>query len=83
MDQRHRISFWLALLQLYNEGYLFVVQHLPYVFEAIVVIPTTKRLLHLEYVQGVPGHLIKVCSDLARALMTIFVFLHNIVFHDF
>ena len=72
-------------MELYSECYRFGIQssqHLPYVLENVVDILTTKRLVWRESSQGGPRHLIEVSSDLARALITNFVFRRNIASHD-
>ena len=68
MDRSHRIPFWLALMELYGDGYRYgnhSDKHLPYVFEQVVDVLVSRRQ---ERSQGVPEHLISVFSDLARAL---------------
>ena len=82
MDRSHRIPFWLALVELYSDGYRYGChsdKHLPLVFEEVVDVLLTKRQ---ERSQGAPEHLISVCSDLARAFMTNSVFRHKIATHD-
>ena len=85
MDRGHRIPFWLALMEVHSDGCRYGVQsdqNLPYVFEKVVDILTTKRLVQQESSQGAPERLIEVSSDLARALMTNPVFRHKIATHD-
>ena len=82
MDRSHRIPFWLALVELYSDGYRYGChsdKHLPHVFEQVVDVLLTKRR---ERSQGPPEHLIGVCSDLAGAFMTNSVFRHKIATHD-
>ena len=72
-------------MEVHSDGYRYGVQsdqNLPYVFEKVVDILTTKRLVQRESSQGAPEHLIEVNSDLARALMTNPVFRHKIATHD-
>ena len=82
MDRSHRIPFWLALVELYSDGYRYGChsdKHLPRVFAQVVDVLLTKRQ---ERSQGAPEHLIGVCSDLSRAFMTNSVFRHKIATHD-
>ena len=55
MDQGHRIPFWLAMeLRSDDDRFGFQSdQNLPYVFETLVDILTTKRLVQRECFQGV------------------------------
>ena len=46
MDRSHKIPFWLALVELYSDGYRYSShgdEHLPYVFEQVVDVVLTKR----------------------------------------
>ena len=82
MDRSHRIPFWLALAELYSDGYRYGChsdKHLPCVVEQVADVLLTKRR---ERSQGAPEQLIGVCSDLARAFMTNSVFRHKIATHD-
>ena len=82
MDRSHRIPFWLALLELYNDGYRYGTHgdnHLPHVFEQVVDVIVSKRQ---DQAQGAPERVISVCSDLAGALMSNAVFRHKIATHD-
>ena len=82
MDRNHRIPFWLALVELYSDGYRYGRhgdEQLPYVFEQVVDVLLTKRR---ERSQSPPEHVISVCSDLACALMSNSVFRHKIATHD-
>ena len=63
MGRSHIIPFWLALVELYSDGYRYGChsdKHLPHVFEQVVDVLLTKRR---ERSQGAPEHLISVCSD--------------------
>ena len=82
MDRSHRIPFWLALVELYSDGYRYGRhgdEQLPYVFEQVVDVLLTKRR---ERSQSPPEHVISVCSDLACALTSNSVFRHKIATHD-
>ena len=82
MDRSHRIPFWLALVELYSDGYRYGSRsdkHLPHVFEHVVDAVVSKRQ---ERSQGAPEHLIGECSDLARAFMANSAFRHKIATHD-
>ena len=85
LDNGHRIPFWLALIELHSDGHRYGAhsdRDLPYVFEKVVNILTTRRLARRETSQGAPEHLIEESGDLARALMTNPVFRHKIATHD-
>ena len=82
MDRSHRIPFWLALVELYSDGYRYGShsdKQLPYVFEQVVAAVVSKRQ---EKPQGASEHLIGECSDLARAFMTNSIFKHKIATYD-
>ena len=69
-------------MELYSDGYRYGGHdnnHLPHVFEQVVDVLVSKRQGRS---QGPPEHLITVCSDLARELMTNSVFRHKIATHD-
>ena len=85
LDNGHRIPFWLALIELHSDGYRYGTQSdrdLPYVFQKVVDLLTTRRLARRETSQGAPEHLINESDDLARALMTNPVFRHKVGTHD-
>ena len=66
MDSSHRLPFWLALVELYSDGYRYdghSDKNLPSVLERVVDVVVNKRQ---ERSQGDPEHLIGVCGDLAR-----------------
>ena len=82
MDRSHRIPFWLALMELYGDGYRYGSysdKALPLVFDQVVHVIVNKRQ---ERSQGAPEHVIAMCPDLARALITNSVFKHKIATHD-
>ena len=57
IDGSHRIPFWLALVELYGDGYRYGShsdKHLPHVFEQVVDVVVSKRQ---ERSQGAPEHL--------------------------
>ena len=77
IDGTHRIPFWLALVELYSDGYRYGShsdKQLPYVFEQVVAVVVSKRQ---EKPQGAPEHLVVECSGLARAFMTNSIFRHK------
>ena len=60
MDCSHRIPCWLALVELYSDGYRYGCHsdtHLPYVFEQVVDVLLAKRR---ERYQGAPEQLFGV-----------------------
>jgi hypothetical protein len=82
LDRSHRIPFWLALMELYSDGYRYDChsdKNLPPLFQEVVELLLTKRQ---ERSQVAPEHLIGVCSDLARAFMSNPIFRHKIATHD-
>ena len=61
VDRIDRIPFWLALVELYSDGYRYGCEsdkHLPYVFEQVVDVLLTKRR---ERSQGAPELWVCVC----------------------
>ena len=67
MDRNHRIPFWLALVELYSDGYRYGRhgdEQLPYVFEQVVDVLLTKRR---ERSQSPPEHVISVCYDFQKS----------------
>ena len=82
MDRTHRIPFWLALVELYSDGYRYSSygdKQLPFVFDQVVDVVLIRRR---ERAESTPEHAITMCSDLADALMTNLLFRHKVATHD-
>ena len=81
----YRVPFWLALMELYRDGYRYGTEsdrHLPFVFEEAVEIVTNGRECRQESAEGASKHLLVVSDDLANALTANPIFRHKVATHD-
>ena len=85
MDRGHRIPFWLAFVELHSDGYRYSYQsdqNLPYVFEKVVDLLTSKRQARQETSQAGSTPCVGVSDDLTDAFVNNSVVRHKIAAHD-
>ena len=85
LDRHHRIPYWLALLELHEDGYRYGMESersLPVVFDRLIECLEQKRRARMQAPKGASEHLISTSDDLKTALLNNPVFTDKIATHD-